>query len=571
MARRRLERAQLDQERNHRITSVTFHPTGTDQRVVVTDHLVSVPLFRDGRVSNERLDVFFRIVEKDTDSAFFERLLGLSPKQRASIYIQDFCALQNLDDVVLYLQGGPGFGAPTPVADIGVAPNSGSWIDAALHKHNYKRVVLLDQRGTGNSSPVTKQTLERKFPNLFLLDGDIVHNRQSLEDFHETHPEEVQKVQQAVETVTDYLAQFRADNIVQDAEYIREALLLPDPIDQEPSKGTSEPKPWGCSLGQSYGGFCSMTYMSQVEHPPRVMLLTGGIAPMLSSSNVETVYGDLWDRVKDRSLLYYDMFPEDVGLVKTIVRKLMNQPASLPSGGRLTARRFLSLGIALGSSPSSFASLHEFLGSAFVGGTDIDSDDLSQLEFSRSFLKGIDTKQSFDDAPIYFWMHETIYADGPSNSPTSWAANRALENKINAGGAEFDYQSTCQTDDHPILFFGEHVFPWMPEDFAELSGVGLRQVANSLAEKTDWKPLYDSEHMKLVHNSGRTRSAAAVYHEDMYVEFNACMKVAKRDGPLGRTKCYVTNEYQHSGLRDNGAGLFTKLHGMAKGGVRTPS
>jgi hypothetical protein len=40
---------------------------------------------------------------------------------------------------------------------------------------------------------------------------------------------------------------------------------------------------------------------------------------------------------------------------------------------------------------------------------------------------------------------------------------------------------------------------------------------------------------------------------------------------LEKCKAYVTNEYQHSGLRDSGASIFTKLHGMATGSVRTPS
>jgi hypothetical protein len=33
----------------------------------------------------------------------------------------------------------------------------------------------------------------------------------------------------------------------------------------------------------------------------------------------------------------------------------------------------------------------------------------------------------------------------------------------------------------------------------------------------------------------------------------------------------ISNEYQHSGLRDDGAMIFNKLLGMAKGEVGTPS
>jgi hypothetical protein len=486
-------------------------------------------------------------------------------------------SLQNADDMVLYLQGGPGFGAPTPIVGLGISKGSGSWADAALYDIGYRRIVLMDQRGTGKSSPVTKQSLEQQFPDLFLLDEttsrdvDIISNSRSIDELPASKPDLVSKVQSAVDKVTSYLSQFRADNIVQDAEYVREALLLPSLADDA---GSKTPKPWGCSLGQSYGGFCQMTYLSQVNDPPRIMLFTGGIAPILWE--IDQVYDKLWDRVKERNLRYYEMYPGDIAVVKVIVQSLLKTSILLPSGGRLTARRFLSLGISLGGSPSSFASMHELISSAFVGGSWAASQTFGNpedLQFSRSFLKRIELQQSFDDHPIYFWLHESIYANGPERSPTNWAADRAYQRRVTADHSDFDYRRTSQitSQNEPTLFFGEHVFPWMPEDFAEVSGVGLRAVANSLATKVDWGLLYDEEKMKMVLEDGRTRSAAAVYYEDMYVEFDASMTVARRDGPLGKCKVYVTNEYQHSGLRDSGAKLFAKLHGMAKGGTRTPS
>ena len=196
-----------------------------------------------------------------------------------------------------------------------------------------------------------------------------------------------------------------------------------------------------------------------------------------------------------------------------------------------------------------------------------------KLTFSRAFLKQIEMQQSFDDHPIYFWLHEACYADGVERSPTNWAADTAYNQLISDGNSEFDYRytSASSSDDTPTLFFGEHVFPWMSEDFIELSGVGLQMVAHQLATKSDWNPLYDADQMKAILQDERTRAAAAIYHDDMYVEFDASMKVIARDGPMGKCKVYITNEYQHSGLRDNGAKLFTKLHGMAKGGTRTPS
>jgi hypothetical protein len=363
-----------------------------------------------------------------------------------------------------------------------------------------------------------------------------------------------EETQQALVNATHYMAQFRADNIVQDAEDIKDALLLPS---------SDEPRPYGAVLGQSYGGFCIMTYLSQIEHPPKICLLTGGIAPMLTPTY--DVYDSLWDRVKERSLQYYTMYPGDIAVVKRIVKRLLTAPVTLPSGGILTARRFLSLGLSLGGSPSTFASLHAKFAKAFVN----DDGD----EFNKTFLKSMDSAQSFDDAPIYFLLHESIYANGPSESPTSWAAHRAYESRVNTP-SDFDYRLTSQMDSNakPTLFLGEMVFPWFADgDFAELSGVGMKSLAEALAQKDDWGPLYDKERMKQALTDGSRTAAAAVYYDDMYVDFDACMKVTQRGGPLELCKVWISNEYQHSGLRDNGAQIFTKLHGMATGSVRTPS
>jgi hypothetical protein len=284
---------------------------------------------------------------------------------------------------------------------------------------------------------------------------------------------------------------------------------------------------------------------------------------------VYDVYDTLWDRVKERSLKFYDMYPSDIGAVKKIVKALLETPATLPSGSKLTARRFLQIGLALGSSPSSFASLHRLFSTAFLN-----PDDDETPVFTRAFLKSMDSEQSFDDAPIYFLMHESIYADESRNSPTNWMAHRAFEARVKTP-SEFDYRLTAPLNSNarPTLFFGEMVFPWMADgDFAEVSGVGMRSLAQALAEKDDWGPLYDKEHMRRVLDDGSiSRAAAAVYYEDLYVDFNASMKVAARGGPLEKCKIWVSNEFQHSGLRDDGSAIFSKLHGMAKGSVRTPS
>mmetsp|Transcript_25937 Transcript_25937/g.39251 ORF Transcript_25937/g.39251 Transcript_25937/m.39251 type:complete len:675 (+) Transcript_25937:92-2116(+) len=561
-AQLRLEEAKLLKDRNHRLISPPyFHSCGRNQ-FVVTEHKLSVPVYRhDHNEEGERIDIYFSIVEikKEKDDDIWKFLQEEQDSNSRAQYYVNRMNLQNADGLMLYLQGGPGFGAPTPVSGIGLS-ESGSWAGKALAGNYYDKIVLMDQRGVGKSTPITKQWLERKFPDLFMLDSSATTN--SLEDdTSKIVADDYEKVQQAANIASNYMAQFRADNIVLDAEEIKNSLLIGN---------DSEEKPYGCALGQSFGGFCLMTYLSQIKRPPKVCLFTGGIAPMLTP--VYDVYHSLWHRVKDRNLQYYDMFPGDIYVVKKIVNTLLNYgPVKLPSGSNLTARRFLQSGLALGGSPSTFARLHHLFNSAFL-----DDNDHPPV-FTRSFLKAIDSEHSFDDHPIYFLLHESIYADGPKNNcPTKWMAHNNFESMIQTP-SEFDYKLTCslKSDQRPTLFFGEMVFPWQAEgDYAECSGIGMRCLANALATKDDWGPLYDGQQIRVaLDDNGICRAAAAVYYDDLYVDFDASMKVVKGRGtaPLEKCKVWVTNEFQHSGLRDDGAKIFAKLHGMATGKIRVPS
>ena len=71
-----------------------------------------------------------------------------------SIYAREVVSAKNRDKDLpwlLFLQGGPGFGSPRPMG-------MGGFLIPALKEY---RVLLLDQRGTGLSSPVSSQTLAR--------------------------------------------------------------------------------------------------------------------------------------------------------------------------------------------------------------------------------------------------------------------------------------------------------------------------------------------------------------------------------------------------------------------------
>ena len=150
-ARSRLQQAMKEQEQNHRMISPpAFHSCGEGRAIMVTEHMVSVPIYRN-RLRSPRMDVCFSIVERVPSSgnnngkAWYQQLKHMPPKDQAKEYVQQ-SGLKNADDMMIYLQGGPGFGSPTPMVSLGLTEGS-SWAAAALDK--YSKIVLLDQRGTG--------------------------------------------------------------------------------------------------------------------------------------------------------------------------------------------------------------------------------------------------------------------------------------------------------------------------------------------------------------------------------------------------------------------------------------
>jgi pimeloyl-ACP methyl ester carboxylesterase len=374
---------------------------------------------------------------------------------------------------LVFLQGGPGSAAPRPQERSG-------WLKRALQDY---RVLLLDQRGTGLSTPVLPQTLAR-FPSAVAQAG--------------------------------YLAHFRADSIVRDTELIRRQLL-------------ADGQPWSV-LGQSYGGFCAVTYLSLAPEGLKEVYLTGGLPPLTVS--IDDVYWATYERVIHKNQAYYQRYPTDVELVHEIIRYLESQDVRLSNGDRLSPRCFRQLGLAFGAS-SGYEQVHYLLESAFVEGR-------SGKEISYAFLRAFENSLYFDTNPIF-----AIYCQG---SASNWSAQRVL--------AEFPQFEIAP--DRPVYFTGEMIYPWM---FEEIGGLRpMRESAEILAAKTDWPDLYDLE--KLQQNT--VPVAAVVYYNDMYVELGLSEKTASQ---IKGIQLWVTSEHEHSALRMHGEAVFGRLYNMLHGEI----
>ena len=379
---------------------------------------------------------------------------------------------------LVFLQGGPGFGAPRPEDHSG-------WLKRALQEY---RVLLLDQRGTGLSTPVTHQTLAR-----FTSASEMA----------------------------DYLKHFRADAIVQDAELIRKQLA---------GAGTR----WSV-LGQSYGGFCAVHYLSAAPHGLREVYITGGLPSLYRPA--EDVYRATYQRVKYKNDLFYARYPDDEAHVQEIIKSLMSQNVTLPGGGLLSPRRFQQLGLGFGASVG-FEQIHYLLENAFVEGS-------QGPELSYTFLRGVEDLQAFDTNPIFAILHESIYCQ---EAASNWAAERVRKEY-----PEFELSPTQR-----VLFTGEMIYPRLLDEYAYLQP--LKAAAHLLAEFDGWSRLYDIPTLQ----ANTVPCAASIYYNDMYVERAYSEETART---IRGIKTWVTSEYEHNGLRADGEKVFGHLIALLRGEI----
>jgi pimeloyl-ACP methyl ester carboxylesterase len=408
-----------------------------------TDHTVTVPLDH-GRPGDGEIEVFAREV---------------------------VAADRSGDDLpwLLFLQGGPGGKSPRPL-------RAESWIARAVETH---RVLLLDQRGTGRSTPITARTVAGR----------------------------------SDEDLAAHLKLFRADSIVADAEILRQRIAGGGRWD---------------TLGQSYGGFITMAYLSAAPEGLRTCYITGGLPGLTATA--DDVYARTYPRVAAKNAEFYRAFPSDAAAVRRVADHLAAHDVRLPDGDRLTVARFRVLGSSFGMSYG-YAQLHWLLDEAWNGD-----------ELSDTFRYEVMRLTGFVDQPI-FALQEFTYGQG--GGAADWSAARAIENR-----------PAFAEDADPLLFTGEMMYPWMFDQIASLKP--FAGAADLLARAGDWPVLYDTGRLA----ANDVPVCAAVYADDMYVDAGLSLETA---AAVGNVRTWVTNEHEHDGLRTAGAEVLGHLMDMAAG------
>jgi proline iminopeptidase len=178
--------------------------------------------------------------------------------------------------------------------------------------------------------------------------------------------------------------------------------------------------------------------------------------------------------------------------------------------------------------------LHHLLEDAFV-------ETPRGARLSDAFLEQVRSLVSRAGNPLYALMHESIYGQGRA---TDWAAWRVLR--------EFPEFSPKAPE---VLLTGEMVYPWYFEQDAALRP--LKDVAELLAAKTDWKPLYDTAQLA----ANTVPAAAAVYSDDIYVERGLSLETA---AAIRGLQTWESSDFHHDGIADDGEAIFSRLLGMVR-------
>ncbi len=400
--------------------------------LVLTDHVLAVPLEHD-RPDGEAIEVFAREVAAPDG--------GDRP-------------------FLVFLQGGPGQEAPRPTG----RPGSPAWLDRALRDF---RVLMLDQRGTGRSTPYGAPD-----PDAAVDAARLIH--------------------------------FRADAIVRDAECFREHLGV---------------ERWSL-LGQSFGGFCALRYLSAAPDSLREVFFTGGLPPV--GRPVDDIYSATFAAMRRLNRRYHRQFPGDADRLARVLDLCDAGELRDPEGRPVSRRLVRTIGNQLGMD----------------GGAEAIHYLLERDPASPAFAHDLAAMVPFGARnPLYAVIHEACYADGEA---TLWSAHRVEPD---------DFRGDSR------LLTGEHLYPWHFEDAPELRP--YREVAAIVAEHP-WPRLYD----EAVLASVDVPCAAAIYADDPFVDRELSQTTADL---LPGMRPWLTDEYLHNGLRTDGAHILDRLIGLARG------
>jgi hypothetical protein len=260
-----------------------------------------------------------------------------------------------------------------------------------------------------------------------------------------------------------------------------------------------------------------MKYLSRYPEALTACLVTGGLPGL--RADAREVYRRTQPRVVGKNARYRARYPQDAERLARVADRVSVGDVRLPDGDALSVRRVQTLGMDLGMQPGA-ERIHWALDEAFDPG--------APDELTDTFLATVADATSFRTNPLYAVLHESIYAQSHTG-PTAWAAQSVR-----------DADPSFAPDARPLLLTGEMIYPWMFDEVRALRP--FRAAAEALAARSDWPDLYDLD----VLARNEVPVEAAVYHDDMFVDAGLSLETAAH---VGNVAAWVTNEFEHDGLR----------------------
>ena len=165
----------------------------------------------------------------------------------------------------------------------------------------------------------------------------------------------------------------------------------------DPKQLVGADEPWSV-LGQSYGGFCAVPFPSIRADCAKYSSPAAAPLPAAPSD----YYRHTYPEVARKTRKHFARYPDDVALCTRILEHLNTHDVALPTGGRLTVRRFQQVGFMLGFDEG-METLHYLLEGAFCAGAKGDAL-LPPQRRETSHLR---------DQPDLAVLHEMCYTQAP--------------------------------------------------------------------------------------------------------------------------------------------------------------
>lgn len=229
------------------------------------------------------------------------------------------------------------------------------------------------------------------------------------------------------------------------------------------------------------------------------------------------VYRATWATLARKADAFFDRYPHAREAYTALYERAANG-IDLPDGTAATQTHIRGLGHLLGSGDGAERLLYLLDGEDHTG----------EISAARRYDLGRALTFSARN-PIYAVLHESCWASGTA---TRWAAERARPTAL-----------------APTALAGEHI---SPAHFETGPLEAFNDIARLLAEH-EWPRMWDAD--KLRGAGARVPAAAAIYVDDAYVPVEHSRAIAQH----AQIETWVTNEYEHDGLRASGGRVLDRL------------